>query len=226
MSVNQTQMNTWNLHDCLVVFFSSECRENEQLSKYGDTKTARSIMLVELKKLIEANPLFRDKLAFPTLKSSRLRTLINQRWSWYHTCYYKTRGANIICYTGIYRFFFFDLKVLVHTAWTGSISYARIQGQTQTSRLYSQITHVLQMVLLHLHLSIFQLLQLQNLLLIHHLDFLVYVANICSILLFPWMGIYLSTCIIIFRLSTNTCFVLLLAYSPSHQLEQQLMLVL
>ena len=55
-------------------------RENEQLSKYGDTKTARSIMLIELKKLIEANPLFREKLVFPTLKSSRLRTLINQRY--------------------------------------------------------------------------------------------------------------------------------------------------
>ncbi|PPD87380.1 hypothetical protein GOBAR_DD15668 [Gossypium barbadense] len=59
-------------------------RENEQLSKYGDTKTARSIMLAELKKLIEANPLFRDKLAFPTLKSSRLRTLINQSLNWQH----------------------------------------------------------------------------------------------------------------------------------------------
>lgn len=54
-------------------------RENEQLSKYGDTKSARAIMLVELKKLIEANPLFRDKLQFPHLKNSRLRTLINQR---------------------------------------------------------------------------------------------------------------------------------------------------
>lgn len=54
-------------------------RQNEQLSKYGDTKSARNIMLVELKKLIEANPLFRDKLAFPTFKASRLRTLINQR---------------------------------------------------------------------------------------------------------------------------------------------------
>jgi len=37
-------------------------------------------MLAELKKLIEANPLFRDKLQFPTLKNSRLRTLINQRF--------------------------------------------------------------------------------------------------------------------------------------------------
>lgn len=59
-------------------------RENEQLSKYGDTKTARGIMLIELKKLIEANPLFRDKLSFPPLKSSRLRTLINQSLNWQH----------------------------------------------------------------------------------------------------------------------------------------------
>lgn len=59
-------------------------RENEQLSKYGDTKSARGIMLLELKKLIEANPLFRDKLAFPGLKASRLRTLINQSLNWQH----------------------------------------------------------------------------------------------------------------------------------------------
>ncbi|KAH7676571.1 YVTN repeat-like/Quinoprotein amine dehydrogenase protein [Dioscorea alata] len=59
-------------------------RENEQLSKYGDTKSARSIMLIELKKLIEANPLFRDKLVFPTLRASRLRTLINQSLNWQH----------------------------------------------------------------------------------------------------------------------------------------------
>ncbi|KAI7989379.1 Protein TOPLESS-RELATED PROTEIN 2 [Camellia lanceoleosa] len=59
-------------------------RQNEQLSKYGDTKSARNIMLVELKKLIEANPLFRDKLTFPTFNSSRLRTLINQSLNWQH----------------------------------------------------------------------------------------------------------------------------------------------
>lgn len=60
---------------CFLVLY----RENEQLSKYGDTKSARSIMYTELKKLIEANPLFREKLAFPSFKASRLRTLINQR---------------------------------------------------------------------------------------------------------------------------------------------------
>ncbi|XP_047321907.1 topless-related protein 4-like isoform X2 [Impatiens glandulifera] len=59
-------------------------RDNEQLSKYGDTKSARTVMLVELKKLIEANPLFRDKLVFPGLKNSRLRTLINQSLNWQH----------------------------------------------------------------------------------------------------------------------------------------------
>ncbi|CAJ1963322.1 unnamed protein product [Sphenostylis stenocarpa] len=59
-------------------------RENEQLSKYGDTTSARNILLVELKRLIEANPLFRDKLAFPPFKSSRLRTLINQSLNWQH----------------------------------------------------------------------------------------------------------------------------------------------
>lgn len=59
-------------------------RENEQLSKYADTKSARSIMLTELKKLIEANPLFRDKLQFPSFKNSRLRTLINQSLNWQH----------------------------------------------------------------------------------------------------------------------------------------------
>ncbi|KAK1389417.1 WUS-interacting protein 2 [Heracleum sosnowskyi] len=59
-------------------------RDNDQLSKYGDTKSARGVMLSELKKLIEANPLFRDKLNFPNLKNSRLRTLINQSLNWQH----------------------------------------------------------------------------------------------------------------------------------------------
>jgi WD40 repeat protein len=59
-------------------------RENEQLSKYGDAKSARNIMLLELKKLLEANPLFREKLSFPAFKASRLRTLINQSLNWQH----------------------------------------------------------------------------------------------------------------------------------------------
>ncbi|PWZ10158.1 Protein TPR1 [Zea mays] len=58
--------------------------ENEQLSNYGDTKSARTVILVELKKLIKANPLLQEKLVFPTLKASRLRTLINQSLNWQH----------------------------------------------------------------------------------------------------------------------------------------------
>ncbi|KAJ8751748.1 hypothetical protein K2173_025928 [Erythroxylum novogranatense] len=60
-------------------------RENDQLSTYRDSKTARTIMFIELKKLIEANPLFRDKLQLPNLKSSRLRMLINQSLNWQHS---------------------------------------------------------------------------------------------------------------------------------------------
>ncbi|GER30301.1 TOPLESS-related 2 [Striga asiatica] len=64
--------------------YGKHYRQNEQLSKYGDTKSACNIMLVELKKLLEANPLFRDKLSFPVFKGSRLRTLINQSLNWQH----------------------------------------------------------------------------------------------------------------------------------------------
>lgn len=60
-------------------------RENDQLSGYRDTKTARTIMLLEIKKLIEANPIFRDKLMFPNVKGSRLRMLINQSLNWQHS---------------------------------------------------------------------------------------------------------------------------------------------
>ncbi|KAL1802255.1 hypothetical protein ACET3Z_030902 [Daucus carota] len=54
-------------------------RENEQLSKYGNMVEARGTMMMELKKIIEANPVFNGKLEFPSLRSLRLRTLVNQR---------------------------------------------------------------------------------------------------------------------------------------------------
>ncbi|QCE00129.1 periodic tryptophan protein 2 [Vigna unguiculata] len=62
----------------------NDFRENAQLSKYGDTTSARNILVTELKRLIEANPLFQDKLTFPSIKASRLRTLINQSMNWQH----------------------------------------------------------------------------------------------------------------------------------------------
>ncbi|XP_021275783.1 topless-related protein 1-like isoform X1 [Herrania umbratica] len=60
-------------------------RENRQLSTYGDTKTTRKAMMVELKKLIEANPHFVGKLEFPDFANLRLRTLINQSLNWQHS---------------------------------------------------------------------------------------------------------------------------------------------
>ncbi|XP_034207498.1 topless-related protein 4-like isoform X4 [Prunus dulcis] len=59
-------------------------RENEELSDYGDIKSARAVILTEVKKIIEASPLFRDKLQLPKLKNSRLSTLINQGLNWQH----------------------------------------------------------------------------------------------------------------------------------------------
>ncbi|CAN6583703.1 unnamed protein product [Malus baccata var. baccata] len=60
-------------------------RENAQLASYRDAKTARTIMVMELKKLIEANPLFSDNTLFPHLRHSRLWILINQSLNWQHS---------------------------------------------------------------------------------------------------------------------------------------------
>ncbi|KAL7603546.1 hypothetical protein Lser_V15G17708 [Lactuca serriola] len=59
-------------------------RENQQLSKYTDTKTARAVLVHELKKLIETNPHLKDKCQFPDFKNSRLRLLVNQSLNWQH----------------------------------------------------------------------------------------------------------------------------------------------
>lgn len=88
-------------------------RQNEQLSKYGDTKSARNIMLVELKKLIEANPLFRDKLAFPTFKASRLRTLINQRLQAIHLFLFPSTYVSVSIAKALPFFFLKLYKIFV-----------------------------------------------------------------------------------------------------------------
>nr|XP_017224939.1 PREDICTED: topless-related protein 3-like [Daucus carota subsp. sativus] len=59
-------------------------RENEHLSKYGNMVEARGTMMMELKKIIGANPVFNGKLEFPSLRSARLRTLVNQSLNWQH----------------------------------------------------------------------------------------------------------------------------------------------
>ncbi|KAF5743337.1 hypothetical protein HS088_TW09G01404 [Tripterygium wilfordii] len=60
-------------------------RQNQQLANYRDAKTARSILMLELKRLVEANPVLQEKTQFPTLRNGRLRSLINQSLNWQHS---------------------------------------------------------------------------------------------------------------------------------------------
>ncbi|KAI3955553.1 hypothetical protein MKW92_015232 [Papaver armeniacum] len=53
-------------------------RENEHLKMYVDENSARATLFDAAKELIQANPLFKDKLTFPTLEESRLKSIINQ----------------------------------------------------------------------------------------------------------------------------------------------------
>lgn len=61
-----------------------DIREHDALSGYGDTRSARTMLMCELKKIIEANPIFHGKLMFPSIQSQRLRRLINQSLNWQH----------------------------------------------------------------------------------------------------------------------------------------------
>ncbi|KAI5586671.1 hypothetical protein POPTR_006G258100v4 [Populus trichocarpa] len=74
----------------------NDIRDHESLSMYSDADSARKVMRVELKKLIEANPLFSDKLEFPNAASHRLRRLINQSLNWQHVlCAYPQPNPDI-----------------------------------------------------------------------------------------------------------------------------------
>ncbi|CAI9782455.1 unnamed protein product [Fraxinus pennsylvanica] len=57
------------------LFFLENIREDKEVSKHGDLINARGEMLARVKKLIEENPVFRDKLIFPTFDPSKLGTL-------------------------------------------------------------------------------------------------------------------------------------------------------
>ncbi|KAI9107039.1 hypothetical protein K1719_022567 [Acacia pycnantha] len=60
-------------------------REHSILSSYKDIKTGRAIMMSELRRLVEANPLLRGKTEFPNLRGSRLRSLVHQSPNWQHS---------------------------------------------------------------------------------------------------------------------------------------------
>ncbi|KAM7490054.1 hypothetical protein LguiA_032975 [Lonicera macranthoides] len=59
-------------------------RTHNSLTLYGDTLSARKLMMEELRSIIEAYPPFQQKLKFPEINKSRLRRLINQSLNWQH----------------------------------------------------------------------------------------------------------------------------------------------
>lgn len=61
-------------------YFLCLIREHVSLSTYGDVNSVRKIVADDIKKVIEANSVFNGKLKCPTLKSQRLRYLLNQRF--------------------------------------------------------------------------------------------------------------------------------------------------
>ncbi|XP_065849213.1 topless-related protein 1-like [Euphorbia lathyris] len=62
----------------------NDIREHDSLSTYKDAESARKLIMLELKTIIEASPVFCDKLEFPAVKCQRLRRLINQALNWQH----------------------------------------------------------------------------------------------------------------------------------------------
>ncbi|TVU42938.1 hypothetical protein EJB05_09363 [Eragrostis curvula] len=58
--------------------------ENFRQREHLDTASARDALALEIKQLIEANPLLQDKLEFPSFADSRLRTLVNQSLNMQH----------------------------------------------------------------------------------------------------------------------------------------------
>ncbi|KAM7462172.1 hypothetical protein LguiA_030293 [Lonicera macranthoides] len=64
-------------------------RTHNSLTLYGDTMSARKLMMEELQSIIEAYPPFQQKLKFPEINRSRLRHLINQSLNLQHiNCIY------------------------------------------------------------------------------------------------------------------------------------------
>ncbi|XP_073014624.1 topless-related protein 4-like [Primulina eburnea] len=70
--------------DMTMLLTLNNFREVDKLCRYRDAKSARIVLFIQLRRLIEANPVFREKLQFPSFQNARLRTLINQGLNWQH----------------------------------------------------------------------------------------------------------------------------------------------
>ncbi|CAK7353790.1 unnamed protein product [Dovyalis caffra] len=63
------------LKEMTLLLTLNDIRDHESLSMYSDAESARKVMRVELKKIIEANPLLHGKLEFPNIPNPDIRTL-------------------------------------------------------------------------------------------------------------------------------------------------------
>ncbi|RHN74442.1 hypothetical protein MtrunA17_Chr2g0310451 [Medicago truncatula] len=57
-------------------------RENVKLSHYKDVKSIRIALMEELKNMIDNNPILKNKIMLPSLRSLRLRFMINHGLNW------------------------------------------------------------------------------------------------------------------------------------------------
>ncbi|XP_045791854.1 protein TPR1-like [Trifolium pratense] len=72
-------------------------RENIHLSQYQDVRSARDLLMTELKRLINLNNRLNNKLKLPKLSESRLRHLINHGLNWQHAlCKYPKQSPNVM----------------------------------------------------------------------------------------------------------------------------------
>ena len=64
-------------NEMTVLLTADNIRDNDKLANYRDEISARQLLLHELRKLIEQNPMFEGKLVLPNIMASRLRTLVH-----------------------------------------------------------------------------------------------------------------------------------------------------
>ncbi|PQM37714.1 protein TOPLESS-like isoform X1 [Prunus yedoensis var. nudiflora] len=70
---------------CITCVWVQSNKDHKALSMCGeDIMSMRKTMMKELRQIIEANPVFRGKLKYPSIKSLRLHNLINQSLNWQH----------------------------------------------------------------------------------------------------------------------------------------------
>ncbi|CAO2205865.1 unnamed protein product [Urochloa humidicola] len=102
-------------------FWAKESAAFEEQLRVGeliDTASARNAVSVEIKKLIQANPLFQNKLDFPLIEAFRLKTMMRQSLEQKHSLGNK---SELVC----------DWTLFSDTSCNGARSGTKEQTRTQ-----------------------------------------------------------------------------------------------